>query len=261
MTSHGYWIPIVQAVLCFGIVMLFRITLVYFGFRLGGILMGTPMVVFPLLAMQAWLGPPVTQDQTIGSVASMTAIALGLWSLWVPVNLSPILAILTMASAWLSILLVLYASRMPVAAMAAAIVANSAYILTRYRNHRPAAGPNAARIGEAAIPTAIFLLAFFLLTHLVPDFVRGVFAMLPVTLLATIYFVRRATSAEGFRSFLTYTHAAIVATAAFVIAVHFTISQMPPALSLGLSLVISVAASVTVNRIWRPPIGAAPSGR
>ena len=109
--------------------MLFRIMLVYFGFRLGGILMGTPMVVFPLLAMQAWLGPPVTQDQTIGSVASITAIALGLWSLWLPVNISPLLAILTMASAWLLILLVLYATRMPAAAMAAAIVANSAYIL------------------------------------------------------------------------------------------------------------------------------------
>jgi hypothetical protein len=261
MTSYGYWIPIVQSVLCFGIVMLFRIMIVYFGSRLGGILVGTPMLVFPLLAMQTWLGPPVTQDQTIGSLASITAVALGLWSLWLPVNFSPFLAILTMASAWLLILSALYATGMPATAMAAAIVANTAYILSRYRNHRPAAGPNAARVGEAAIPTAIFLLAFFLMTHLVPDFVRGVLAMLPIMLLATIYFVRRTTSNEGFQSFLTYTHGAIVATAAFIIAVHFTISQMSPALSLGISLVISVAASVTVSRIWRPPISAAPSSR
>jgi hypothetical protein len=48
-----------------------------------------------------------------------------------------------------------------------------------------------------------------------------------------------------------YAHAAVTATATFVIAAHFTIAHMPIALSLFVSLLASILASVAISLIWR----------
>jgi uncharacterized membrane protein (GlpM family) len=254
MTAHGLLVPVFQATLCFAVVALLRLAIVYLGSRLGGILVGTPMLVFPLLAMQAWLGPPLNQDQTIGSVASITSVAFAFWSMWLPIGFSPLAALATMASAWFLVLSILYMTGVPAAAMAAGIMANAAFILIRYRDHQPAVAPSRGKLGEAAVPTAIFLCVFFLVTQIVPDFVRGVLVMFPIGLLVTLYFVRTTVSNEAFRNFVTYSHGAITATAAFVITVHFTIAHMPSALSLGLGLLVSIATSILISQIWRAPI-------
>ena len=250
MAAHSLVIPIVQAVLCFAVVILLRLCIVYLGPRIGGILIGTPMLIFPLLAMQALLGPMPDQAQTIGSLASITSVTLGLWSMRLPFNFNALTAVLTMGAAWLAILMSLYFFKVPAIVMAVAIVSNVVLVLTKYRSH---AEPKSGRASllEGAIPTAIFLLVFFLTTQVVPDFVRGVLAMFPVALLATLYFVRSTSNLEQFRNFVTYAHAAVTSTAAFVIVVHFTIAHLPIALSLLVSLVVSIAVSVLIGSIWR----------
>ncbi len=252
MTSQSILISLVQAALCFAIVILLRVAVVYLGARLGGILTGTPMLVFPLLVMQAWLGPLPDQNQMLGSITSITSITLGLWSMKLPFNFTAWSAVLTMAAVWSAILTTLYLTKVPAAVMATAILANATFILTRYANHRPTVRARRAKLTEGAIPTVIFLLTFFLTKEVVPDFVRGVLAMFPVALLATLFFVRRTTDLDGFRHFVTYTHGAVTATAIFVIAMYFTIVQMSVPLSLAVSLLISICASVVVSRIWKP---------
>lgn len=251
MTTHSLVIPIVQAVLCFAVVILLRLCIVYLGPRIGGLLIGTPMLVLPLMAMQAWLGPTPDQAQTIGSLASITSVTLGLWSMRLPFNFTALGATLTMALAWLTVLTLLYLAKVPAIVMAVTIFANAAFILFRYRNQGAGPGPGRSSLLEGAIPTVIFLLVFFLTTQLVPDFIRGVLAMFPVALLATLYFVRRASELRHFRDFVIYAHAAVTATATFVIAAHFTIAHMPIALSLLVSLLISILASVVISLIWR----------
>jgi uncharacterized membrane protein (GlpM family) len=251
MTTHSLVIPIVQAVLCFAVVILLRLSIVYLGPRIGGLLIGTPMLIFPLMAMQAWLGPTPDQAQTIGSLASITSVTLGLWSMRLPFNFTALTAVLTMALAWLVILALLYVAKVPAIVMAATIFANAAFILIKYRRHAAGPGPGRSSLLDGAIPTVIFLLVFFLTTQVVPDFVRGVLAMFPVALLATLYFVRAASALDNFRKFVIYAHAAVTATATFVIASHFTIAHMPIALSLFVSLMISIMASVAISLIWR----------
>jgi hypothetical protein len=102
-----------------------------------------------------------------------------------------------------------------------------------------------------AVPIAVFLIAFFMITRLVPDFVRGVLVSFPIRLLATLWYVRRLLTLEGFTNFIIYTHGAITAGAIFVIGVHFTIIHISAASSLAISLVASIATSGLVGRIWR----------
>jgi uncharacterized membrane protein (GlpM family) len=251
MTTQALVIPVVQAILCFGVVVLLRVSIVSLGPRIGGILMGTPMLIFPLMAMQAWLGPVPDQAQTLGSIASITAIVLGLWSLRLPFDFTALTAVLAMALTWLVILTMLYAFRIPAFVMAAVIFVNAAFVLVRFRNQASGPRPSRAKLTEGAVPTAVFLLIFFLSTQIVPDFVRGVLAMFPVALLATLYFVRRTSDLTSFRRFATYAHGAVTSTAIFVIAAHFTIAHMPVALSLLVSLAISVGASLLVSLVWR----------
>jgi len=253
MTSQSVVVAIFQAMLCFGFIALIRIAVVYLGSRLGGILIGTPMLIFPLLAMQAWLGPPVTQDETNGSIASITAIAAALWSMWLPVNYTPQTATLVTALSWLLTITVIYLAGIPGTLMALAIIMNAVVILVCNRDHRPAAGPRRTSLTEAALPTAVFLIVFFTTKELVPDFVRGVLAMFPVVMLATIYFVRSAASSEGFHSFIVYSHCAITATAMFVVGVHFSLASFPIAASLAIGLVVSIATSLAISLVWRPP--------
>jgi uncharacterized membrane protein (GlpM family) len=255
MTSHSILVAIFQAMLCFGIVALIRIAVVYLGSRLGGILIGTPMLVFPLLAMQAWLGPPVTQDETNGSIGSIAAIAAALWSMWLPINYTPRSATFVTALSWLLAITIIYMTGVPAVVMALAIAVNAILILVRNRDHRPAAGPRRTNLTEAAFPTAVFLVVFFTTKELVPDFVRGVLAMFPVVMLATIYFVRSAATNEGFHSFIVYSHCAITATAMFVIGVHFSLASFPIAVSLAIGLVVSIATSLTISLVWRPSSG------
>ncbi len=253
MTSYSILVAIIQAALCFAIIVLIRVTVVYLGSRLGGILIGTPMLVFPLLAMQAWLGPPVTQDEMIGSIASIAAVTFGLWSMWLPINYSPLAALITMALSWSATLTIIYVFGVPDTVMAIAVIANAAFILIRYHDHQPSAAPARAKLTEAAIPTAIFLVIFFAAKHMVPEFFRGVLAMFPIVMLATLYFIRSTTSNEGFRNFVVYSHCAIVATAMFVVAVHFSLGRFPIALSLAIGLLVSLATSFLVSLVWRAP--------
>jgi uncharacterized membrane protein (GlpM family) len=213
--------------------------------------MGMPMLVFPLLAMQAWLGPPVTAGQTIGSVTSITAVTIGLWTLKLPLDFSPWSALLTMAAAWAAIVSLLYAAGIPAALMSVTIAVNAAFIFVQHRNFRPTPERNRGKLTEAAIPTIIFLLVFFLTLHIAPEFVRGVLVMLPIGVLATIYYVRRANGTAGFQNFIIYAHGSIIATATFVVAVHLLLERMQIGLVLAISLILSVVASFTVSKIWR----------
>jgi hypothetical protein len=53
LSSHSFIIRLVEAALCFVIVILLRIAIVYLSPRLGAIWIGTPILIFPLLAV-AW---------------------------------------------------------------------------------------------------------------------------------------------------------------------------------------------------------------
>lgn len=251
MTFQGLLGPFLQALLCLLSLAAIRVAIFYLGSRLGGILMGTPMLVFPLMAMQAWLGPPVTLGQTIGSVSSITAVTFGLWTMKLPLALSPLSALLMMATAWGAIVSVLYATGVPASIMSAAIAANAVFIFVQHRNFRPAFERTRGKLTEAAIPTIIFLFGFFFTAQIAPEFVRGVLVMFPIGLLATIYYVRRATGSSGFDNFIIYTHGSVISTATFVVSVNFLLDRMPIALVLTISLVLSVVASFAVSRFWR----------
>jgi hypothetical protein len=252
LTSHTFIIPLVEATLCFVIVTLLRIAIVYLSPRLGAILIGTPILIFPLLAMQAWLGPTPNQTQTLGSMASVASITLGLWSMRLPFNFTARAVVVTMAIVWVFILLALYLFKVPATVVASAIVVNAAFVLTKFRGQKATRRPSAAKLSEGAVPTAIFLLTFFAATQVVREFILGVVAMFPVALLATLNFARRVCNLEDFRAFAAYAQGAITATAVFVIAVYFTIVEMPIAVSLLVSLVASIATSILVSLIWRP---------
>jgi len=251
MTSQGLLIPILQATLCFLCLAAIRTAIFYLGSRSGGILMGTPVLVFPLLAMQAWLGPPVTAGQTIGSVTSITAVTFGLWSLKVPFNFNPLSALMAMTTAWAAIVSFLYLTGTPAVVMSFAIAANAAFIFVQHRNFRPALEKTHGKLTHAAIPTIIFLLVFFFTAQIAPEFVRGVLVMFPIGLLATIYYVSRATSRGGFQNFIVYTHGGILGTATFVVAAHFLLERMSITPVLALSLLLAVVASFAVSRFWR----------
>lgn len=251
MMAQGLLGPILQAILCLLSLAAIRVTIFYLGSRLGGILMGTPMLVFPLMAIQAWLGPPVTQGQMIGSVSSITAVTFALWAMKLPFDFSPLSALLTMATAWGAIVSMLYASVIPASVMSAAIAANALFIFVHHRKFQPAFERTQGKLTEAAIPTSIFLFGFFLTAHIAPEFVRGVLVMFPIGLLATIYYVRRATSASGFRNFIIYTHGSVIATATFVLSANFLLDLFPIAPVLAISLVLSIVASFAVSRFWR----------
>src|SRR3954464_2946589 len=100
MTSQTVFLALFQGALCFVIITLLRMALIYLGSRLGGILVGAPMLVFPLFALQSFFGPPLTQGQTLGSISSIPAVPAALWSMWLPYNYSPLAVVLTTASCW-----------------------------------------------------------------------------------------------------------------------------------------------------------------
>ena len=169
MTSQAILLAIFQGTLCFIIITLLRVAVVYLGSRLGGILIGTPMLIFPLLALQAWFGPPITQAQTFGSISSITAITAALWPMWLPCNFTPLGAVLTTAASWALVLSFIYVVGIPTWIMSVAVVANAIFILSFKRDHRPAVEPERTKLTKAAIPTAVFLFAFFAVKEIVPD--------------------------------------------------------------------------------------------
>ena len=124
--------------------------------------MGTPVLVFPLLAMQAWLGPPVTAGQTIGSVTSITAVTFGLWSLKVPFNFNPLSALMAMTTAWAAIVSFLYLTGTPAVVMSFAIAANAAFIFVQHRNFRPALEKTHGKLDSCSHPHHYFSPCFFL---------------------------------------------------------------------------------------------------
>jgi hypothetical protein len=253
MTPDSFASAFFQAALCFLSIAAMRVAVVHLGARMGAILLGTPMVIFPMLVIQAWQGPAVTAGQTAGSIASMTAVACALWVLRLPLTSTALSTLLTMASAWLAIISAMYATDLPAEIMTTFVIANALFIFTRYRNHRPTVVQASGKLCDGALPMAIFLVTFFMITRMVPDFVRGVLVSFPLGLLATLWFVRRFLTLEGFRNFVIYTHGAITAGAIFVIGVHYTLVHMSIVLSLAISLVASIATSILVGRIWRAP--------
>jgi uncharacterized membrane protein (GlpM family) len=244
---------LVQALLCLLTIVAFRVVIVQLGPRIGAILMGTPMLMFPLLAIQAWQGPPVTQAQTIGSVASIVALNGGLWLYRLPVAFGPASGLLAVALSWLVLVAFLFLARVPDWAMASMLVLNGLFILIRHRDHRAVVVTSRGRLTDGAVITAAFLIFFFLVTRLVPDFLRGVLVGFPVGAFATIYFVRRILPLEAFRDFIVYTQGAILSAAMFLLFVHFLLAHLPIALSLAASLAVSLGTTIIVGRIWRAP--------
>ena len=144
--------------------------------------------------------------------------------------------------------------------MTTLIVANALFVLIRYRNHRSTVTPASGKITDGAMATGIFVVGFFLLTRLVPDFVRGVLVGFPLGILATLYFVRRILPIDAFRDFVMYTHGAILANSMFVLVLHLTIQHVPIASALAVSLLVSLMTSFIVGHIWRAPkVSAMPS--
>src|SRR5262245_23939597 len=78
MAPDTFASSIYQVALCLSAIAVLRLCIVYLGARLGAILLGTPLIIFPLVAIQAWHGPEITADQTVGSIASMTAVSCAL---------------------------------------------------------------------------------------------------------------------------------------------------------------------------------------
>jgi hypothetical protein len=105
--------PVFQALLCLGQHRGDRLAIIQLGPSVGAILMGTPMIMFPLLAIQAWQGPPVTQAQTIGSIASMTALNGALWLYRLPIRFTPGTALLAFALGWLAAVMLVYLAEPP----------------------------------------------------------------------------------------------------------------------------------------------------
>jgi hypothetical protein len=75
--------------------------------------------------------------------------------------------------------------------------------------------------------------------------------MFPIVMLATIYFVRATLDDKGFRSFVVYSHCAIVATAMFVIVLYFSLAHVSIAPALAIGLLFSMATSFAISRVWR----------
>jgi len=148
----------------------------------------------------------------------------------------------------------IYVSVLPAEIMTAIVIANALFIVIVYRNYRPVVVQTRGNLVDGAVPIAIFLVTFFLATQFIPDFARGVFVSFPIGLLATIYFIRRILTQDGFKSFTVYMHGAVGAGAIFVIVLHFTLLHLPIALSLATALAASLMTLTLVARIWRAPI-------
>jgi hypothetical protein len=240
-----------QALLCLASIAAIRVAIIQMGPRIGAILMGTPMIMFPLLAMQAWQGPPVTRVQTIGSIAAMTALSGALWLYRMPLGFTPVTALLTFSLGWLAGVLLVYLAALPDWAMAGLLVLNGLFVLISYRNHGAAGAAIKARISDGAVVTTAFLIFFFLITRLIPDLLRGLLVAFPVGVLATIFFVRRILPMQGFRDFILDTQGAVTAATTFVLSVHYLLAHMPIALALAISLTASLGTTFIVGRIWR----------
>src|SRR5262245_25458063 len=180
MTPNSFAGAIFQALICFASIAVIRLAIAYLGARTGAILLGMPMVMFPMLVIQAWQGPPVTPAQTAGSIASMTAVTCALWILQLPLRFSPLFAVVAMALAWCTITLVFYLTALPAEIMTAMLVGNAAFVLIRYRKHRSSVIPTKGKWIDGALPVAIFLVAFFTMMRAVPDFARGVLVSFPI---------------------------------------------------------------------------------
>jgi uncharacterized membrane protein (GlpM family) len=244
---------LVQALLCLLAIAAFRVVIVQLGPRIGAILMGMPMLMFPMLAIQAWQGPPVTQAQMSGSIAAIVALNGGLWLYRLPVPFGPATGLLAVALSWLMLVAFLFLAKVADWAMASILILNGLFILIRHRDRRTTVVASRGRITDGAVLTTVFLMLFFLVTRLVPDFLRGVLVGFPIGALATIYFVRRILPLEAFRDFIVYTQGAILSAAMFLLFVHFSLVHLPIALGLAASLAVSLATTMVVGRVWRAP--------
>ena len=250
MAPDTFASSIYQVALCLSAIAVLRLCIVYLGARLGAILLGTPLIIFPLVAIQAWNGPEITADQTVGSIASMTAVSCALWLLRLPLPFTPLSVLLTMATAWFAIISAIYLTALEAGTLTAILIANALYVLIRNRHLPPALLQGTGKFTDGAVPITIFLTTFFLITRLVPDFIRGVLVSFPVGLLATLLFVRRLLPLPAFTNFVIYTHGAITAGAVFVVTMHFTVVYMSLIWSLIISLIASVVTSILLGRSW-----------
>lgn len=242
---------LVQAVICFAVVGGIRAGILYSGPKLGALIMGTPTIMLPLMAIQAWQGPPITKVQTLGSLASLVGVNLAVWVLRTAPGSGPLSAAAVMLASYLAVVTGLYWIAPPDWALAGFLVAHGSFILVIHRGYRPVTYATKGRFSDGLAITAAFFLAYFLLTHLLPSFVRGVVVSFPIGILATIYFVRRILPVTVFRDFLVYTHGSIVAGTVFVTAAHLLLDRTPVAMTLTLALVASLAVTIFVSRFWR----------
>jgi hypothetical protein len=250
---NGIAESILQATLCLITIAAIRVAIVSLGSKIGAILLGTPTIIFPLLAIQAWQGPPVVQAQTLGTIASLTALNAALWMCRLPISPGPLPALLVLALSWLVGVIFIYAAGVPDWLMAGALIVNGVFVLIWYRGHRGTALASRGRVTDGAIVTAAFLIFFFLVTRLVPDFLRGVLVGFPVGALATVYFVRRVLPQEAFTAFIVYFQGSILSGVMFVVVVHYSLILTPIALALAISLSASLGTTIIIGRVWRSP--------
>ena len=198
-------------------------------------------------------GPAITQTQTLGSIASNLALACALWGLRVPLSWAPLVATLAVLGTWFVAIAIIYMADMPAELMTAIIIANAFFIVFLSRDYRSIVTHPKGTLTDGAVPIAIFLIFFFLVAHLVPEFLRGVFVTTPIGPLAAIHFARRVLIKEDFKRFTIYTQGATGLGATFVIILHFTVFYLPIALSMAAALVASLSALMVVAGIWSVP--------
>jgi hypothetical protein len=153
MTLDSFASAMFQAALCFSAIVTLRVAVVYLGAGIAAILMGTPMIIFPMLAIQAWQGPAVTPSQTAGSIASITAVACAFWVLRLPLTFTPLSVLLTMTSTWLAIISAMYAMALPAEIMTAILIANALLIFVLYRNHLQTIAQTNGRLTDGTVPS------------------------------------------------------------------------------------------------------------
>jgi hypothetical protein len=209
------------------------------------------VLIFVLLALQAWQGTPVTQPVLAGTISAATALNGALWVVRAPLGGGRAAVLAAFAAAWLGINAAVYVLGPPTWLLAALILGNGAALLAWYRQrpHAAATVPR-GRLTDAALPTIAFLFLFFVTTRLVPDFVRGILVSFPIILLPTLDFVHRTFAGALFIDFVARTQIAVLSNSVFIVSVYTALAYMPATVVLIPGLLLSVAATMAIQRCW-----------
>ena len=240
-----------QTLLSLAIIAGLRLCIWHAGRRVAAILLGTPVLIFVLLSLQALQGTPVNQPVLAGTISAATALNCALWAVRSPLGGRRLVMLAVFAAAWLGINSAVYLLAPPTRLLAGLILVNGASLLAWYRQppHAAPAVPR-GRLTDAALPTITFLFLFFVTTRLVPDFVRGILISFPVLLLPTLDFVHRTFDQELFSDFVARTQIAVLSNSVFVVSVYAALAYMPATVVLIPGLLLSVAATMAIQRCW-----------